>query len=343
MNLMQRRLAKGDTDVGRYIEAATDGATRASALTQRLLAFSRQQPLDPASLDINQLVASMSELLGRTLGEHIQIDTKLASVWTTFADPVQLESALLNLAVNARDAMTGGGRLKIETANVSIAAGESDAAPGDYVVLAMSDTGVGMSDEVMKRAFDPFFTTKAVGKGTGLGLSQVFGFVRQSGGHVTLESQVGGGSTVKIFLPRSHGKAAANEKRVPGAAAVANPGESVLVVEDDDRVRNNSAEALRELGYEVHMAANGALALEMIGAGLRVDLLFTDIIMPEMNGRRLAQEAVMHLPTLKVLFTTGYARDAVVLEETRGAIGAPLQKPFTLDQLAAKVRAVIDG
>ena len=347
LNLMQRRLAKGDTDVTRYVDAATDGANRASALTQRLLAFSRQQPLNPSSIDPNKLVASMTELLSRTLGEHIQIQTVLgAGLWRTFADQVQLESAIINLAVNARDAMPDGGKLTIETANGSVDAAyglEHGLAPGQYVMICVTDTGAGMDADTMAHAFDPFFTTKDVGKGTGLGLSQVFGFVRQSGGHVKLYSELGHGTTVKIYLPRFYG---AEEAIVPEAVAVARDGslsETVLVVEDDPRVRAFSTEALRELGYTVLSAVNGPDALRQIDAGAQIDLLFTDMVMPEMNGRQLAEAALARFPALKVVFTTGYAPNAAVHNGVLEPNMIYLHKPFTLDQLAEKIRAALDA
>ena len=347
LNLLQRRLERGDTDVARYVEAATDGAKRASALTQRLLAFSRQQSLQPASLDANKLVRSMTELLGRTLGEHIQIETvQSAGLWRTFADPVQLESAILNLAVNARDAMPQGGKLTIETANASLDeryASESGVPAGQYVSICVTDTGTGMSPGVMAQAFDPFFTTKEVGKGTGLGLSQVFGFVRQSGGHVKLYSEQDVGTTVRIYLPRYYGAETPDAKANSDVIRDGSKSEVVLVVEDDERVRAFSTEALRELGYTVLAAANGREALEMIESGAEVDLLFTDMVMPQMNGRELAEAAVAKLPRLKVLFTTGYAPNAAVHNGVIEPGAAQLPKPFTLDQLSAKVRATLDG
>ena len=346
LNLMQRRLAKGDTDVTRYIDAATDGANRASQLTQRLLAFSRQQPLNPSSIDANKLVASMTDLLSRTLGEHIQIQTVLgAGLWRTFADQVQLESAIINLAVNARDAMPDGGKLTIETANGSVDAAyglQHGLAPGQYVMICVTDTGDGMDAQTMALAFDPFFTTKEVGKGTGLGLSQVFGFVRQSGGHVKLYSEVGHGTTVKIYLPRFYG---AEEVAAPEVVNVARDGslaETILVVEDDPRVRVFSTEALRELGYSVLSAVNGPDALRQIDAGAKIDLLFTDMVMPEMNGRQLAELALARLPALKVVFTTGYAPNAAVHNGVLEPNMIYLHKPFTLDQLAEKIRAALD-
>lgn len=347
LNLMQRRLGRGDINVAQYIEAAMDGATRASALTQRLLAFSRQQPLEPRVIDANKLVASMSELLNRTLGEHIQIETVLSpGLWRCFADPLQLESAILNLAVNARDAMPRGGRLTIDTNNAfvdAIVAKDYAVPEGQYVMIAVSDTGTGMTADVMAKAFDPFFTTKAVGKGSGLGLSQVFGFLRQSGGHVKLYSELGVGTAVKLYLPRHIGP-----DEVPVLAAAGNisatghQGETVLVVEDEERVRTYSAEALKELGYTVLSAAGGSQALRVLADNVHVDLLFTDIVMPEMNGRELAERALQMRPGLKVLYTTGYTRNAVVHNGVLDPGTGFLQKPFTVDQLAAKVRAALD-
>ena len=348
MNLLQRRLDQGSTDVSRYIDAALDGANRAAALTQRLLAFSRQQALAPEPIYPNKMVAGMSELLARTLGEHIKIETVLAAgLWQSFADPVQLENAILNLSVNARDAMPDGGELTIETANTHVDddfAREFQIAAGQYVLVAVTDTGTGMTAEVISQAFDPFFTTKKVGAGTGLGLSQVFGFVRQSGGHVKIYSELGVGTTVKIYLPRYLGKdAVAPVKTAPASAPRGHAGEVIMVVEDDDRVRSYSIEALREFGYTVVHAANGAEALRMFDAGQQVALLFTDIVMPEMTGRQLADQALKKLPKLKVLFTTGYTRNAIVHNAMLDPGTNFLPKPFGLEQLAAKVRSVLDS
>ncbi len=348
LNLLQRRMERGDTNIGKYVEAAMDGATRAAALTQRLLAFSRQQPLAPEPLDANRMVSNMSELLGRTLGEQIRIETVLAAgLWRTFADPLQLENTILNLAVNARDAMPEGGRLTIETGNAHVDehyARDYRIPPGQYVLLAVSDTGTGMAPEVMAQAFDPFFTTKGVGRGTGLGLSQVFGYVRQSGGHVKLYSEPGVGTTVKVYLPRFYGEAEpASVRAATTAAQGGHPDEIVMVVEDEDRVRAYSVEALRDLGYTVVAATGGPEALRMIDAGQKVTLLFTDVVMPEMTGRQLADLAIAKIPDLKVLFTTGYTRNAVVHNGVLDAGTYFLAKPFGIDQLAAKVRSVLDG
>ncbi len=347
LDLLERRLAQGRTDVDRYVEAARDGATRAAALTQRLLSFSRQSSLDPAPTDLNALVAGMTEMLRRTLGETVQVETRFALPrWIARADRGQTENAVLNLAVNARDAMPRGGRVTIETANLSFDAQEAAASgipPGDYVAIIVRDTGSGMTPEVMARAFDPFFTTKSVGKGTGLGLSQVFGFARQSGGHAAIESTPGEGTTVRILLPRDDGDEHAPATAVTAArdAQRARGDEIILVVEDEDRVRSFSIEALTELGYTVIDAADGPSALRVIEQGDRIDLLFTDVVMPEMTGRELAEAARRHMPSLRVLYTSGYTRES---EEPTGPVAAGvLNKPFDVGTLANRVRDALDG
>jgi signal transduction histidine kinase len=348
LNLLQRRLERGETNVQHYIDASLEGATRAADLVQRLLAFSRQQPLKPEPLDANRMVADMRELLARTLGEHVRIETVGgAGLWKVHADLVQLENVVLNLCVNARDAMPeGGGRLTIETANAFIDeyySRENQVPSGQYVMIAVTDTGMGMTSEVMARAFDPFFTTKSVGKGTGLGLSQVFGFVRQSGGHVKLYSEPGVGTTVKVYLPRYYGEGSAAEPRRPSPVTSGHASEVVLVVEDEERVRNFSVEALRDLGYTVLEAAGAAEAMSVIQSGVAITLLFTDVVMPEMTGRQLAQRALALRPGLKVLYTTGYTRNAAVHNGVLDPGTNALAKPFTIEQLAQKVRATIDG
>ncbi len=350
LDIAYRRLDSDPDKARGFIENAREGAARAAALTSRLLAFSRQQPLAPESLDVNKLVASMSELLRRTLGEQIRIETVLAGgLWRTMADPGEVENALLNLCVNARDAMPAGGRLTIETANAHLddayASDHLEVDVGQYVLICVSDTGAGMAQEVVDKAFDPFFTTKPVGKGTGLGLSQVYGFIKQSGGHVKIYSELGHGTTLKIYLPRWFGadvsRFAAPQRDVTIARGT--PTEIVLVVEDEPGVRNLSVDALRELGYTVIHADGAAEALRMIDAHPKIHLLFTDIIMPEMNGRQLADRAVAKRNDLKVLYTTGYTRNAVVHNGVLDPGVAFLPKPFTIDQLAAKVRQVLDA
>ncbi|MER8901393.1 CHASE3 domain-containing protein [Mesorhizobium sp. M0772] len=348
MNLAQRKLARGEHDIMKFIEAATDAATRAANLTSRLLAFSRQQPLAPQVVDANRLVAGMSDLLRRALGETIRIETVLAGgLWKTHADPSQLENAILNLAVNARDAMGEDGKMTIETANShldeSYAATHAEVNAGQYVMIAVSDTGAGMPADVMERAFEPFFTTKPVDKGTGLGLSQVFGFVKQSGGHVKIYSEPGQGTTIRIYLPRFFGpeEAAISSERAGNPAVPVT--ETILVVEDDPRVRASTTDAMRELGYTVIHAASGQEALEKLSDNPGVALMFTDIVMPVMNGRKLAEEALARMPKLKVIFTTGFTRNAVVHNGVLDHHVHFLAKPFTIEQLAAKLRDVLDA
>ncbi len=346
MNLAQRKLARGEHDIAKFIEAAVDAATRAANLTARLLAFSRQQPLAPQVVDTNRLVTGMSDLLRRALGETIRIETVLAGgLWKTHADPSQLENAILNLAVNARDAMDDNGKLTIETANSHLddgyAATHAEVKAGQYVMIAVSDTGAGMPADVMERAFEPFFTTKPVNKGTGLGLSQVFGFVKQSGGHVKIYSEPGEGTTIKLYLPRFFGA----EEAVLPAGRGDNPAEvteTVLVVEDDARVRASTTDALRELGYTVIHAGSGQEALQKLADNPGVALMFTDIVMPVMNGRKLAEEALARMPQLKVIFTTGFTKNAVVHNGVLDHDVHFLAKPFTIEQLATKLRDVLD-
>ena len=348
LDLAQRRLlGTEDPRLVRSISNAKDGAQRAAVLTARLLAFSRQQPLAPEIIDANKLVGGMSELLRRTLGEEILIETVLAGgLWSISADLSQLENAILNLAVNARDAMPGGGHLTIETGNAELddryARQHSEVEPGQYVVISLTDTGTGMSPDVMERAFDPFYTTKGPGKGTGLGLSQVYGYVKQSRGHIKIYSEIDRGTTIKLYFPRHVGPAISvtaviAAKAMPQSLA----GEVILVVEDDDHVRSMSIDSLRELGYTVVQAANGRQALEQLQAQPDIKLLFTDIIMPEMTGRQLADIATQQRPDLKVLYTTGYTRNAVVHNGVLDHGVSLLAKPFTLEQLAHKLREVL--
>ena len=351
LDLARRRIDEGDRErLERCIANAHEGAERAAALTARLLAFSRQQPLAPLVLDVNKLVAGMSELMRRTLGEQYLVETVLAGgLWRTFVDPSQLENAILNLVVNARDAMPRGGHVTIETANAYLddeyARTCGEVLPGQYVMLSVSDSGDGMTPDVIEKAFDPFFTTKAIGKGTGLGLSQIFGFMKQSGGHAAIYSEPGQGSTVKLYLPRNHGEAVDPRSRETGEIVVprACPGEVILVVEDEQRVRHFSVDALRELGYAVISAANGTEALQGLSEQPEITMLFTDVVMPEMNGRALADAALAMRPDLKILFTTGYTRNAVVHNGMLDAGVAFLPKPFSITQLAVKVREVLDG
>lgn len=346
LGLIDRRLARGDTDVSKYTQGVMESAKRAADLTQRLLAFSRQQPLSPEALDANKLVGKLSDLLERTLGESIEIETVLAEgLWNVQADASQLESAIVNLAVNARDAMNDRGNLTIETSNAHIDddyAVDHQISPGQYVMIAVTDTGTGMSADVITKAFDPFFTTKDIGKGTGLGLSQVFGFVRQSGGHVKIYSQVNVGTSVKIYLPRHLGPERPIAKPVRKSTDVGVASEVILLVEDEDRVRTMAFDALTELGYTVIQAQSGAQAIDMLRRGQKAALLFTDVVMPNMNGRELAEHATKILPSLEILYMTGYARNAIVHNSVVDPNIHFLQKPFSLDQLASKVRSVLD-
>jgi CheY-like chemotaxis protein len=343
---LQRRLDSGaeTTELKKIAGFAKIGADRAASLTRSLLAFARRQPLDPKPIDLNRLVGNMSDLLRRTLGEQISVEmVGAAGLWRARADPNQLENAILNLAVNARDAMPKGGKLTIETGNTHLDARYAEDArvsPGQYVVLAVSDTGSGMSADVIEHAFDPFFTTKDVGHGTGLGLSQVYGFVTQSGGTVKIYSEIGQGTTVKIYLPRLHGEAPVEvtERRV---ATPVGRDETVLLVEDDDGVRRHSVEMLGELGYRVLEAANGADALAIIDTRPDIVVLFTDIGLPGgMNGRQLADEACRRRPQLRVLYTTGYARNAIVHDGRLDPGVHLLPKPFSYDDLAAALQSV---
>lgn len=334
--------------IARARDMALEGVQRAAVLTSRLLAFSRQQPLVPKILDANKLVAGICDLLQRTLGETVSLETVLAAgLWRTDADSNQLENAILNLAVNARDAMPNGGKVTIETANCYLdkayVAGVSEPVEeGQYVMIAIADTGSGMDGATVERAFDPFFTTKELGKGTGLGLSQVYGFVRQSAGHVKIYSEIGQGTTVKIYLRRSAEEDDRRNDEAPSpdiARAIGT--EKILIVEDDDALRAYSVEILSELGYEVVEARNGAVARDVLGRS-EIDLLFTDVVLPGgMNGRQLADEAMRRRPGLKVLFTTGYTRNAVV----HGQLDAGVQmigKPFSFRELGAMVRELLD-
>jgi PAS domain S-box-containing protein len=344
-----RRLIPADSGrIQRSIEQAANGARQAASLTQRLLAFSRRQPLDPKPIDVNALIGGMAELLNRSLGETISVETvRGAGLWKIEADPNALESAILNLAVNARDAMPDGGHLTVETMNAYIdeayALSHAEVAPGQYVLISISDTGAGMDADTVKRAFEPFFTTKPVGRGTGLGLSQVYGFAKQSGGHVKIYSEVGRGTTIKLYLPRlTH--AIGDTDVQPPLPVPEGAQETILVVEDDDGVRTYSVGVLRDLGYHVIEAPDGPSALRLLQDHGPVDLLFTDVVLPGgMTGAQLAAQARVMRPGLKVLFTTGYARNAIFHHGRLDKGVQLITKPFSLADLAAKVRDVLDG
>jgi signal transduction histidine kinase len=341
IDLAKRRLNGPRREVQHHLTNAMEGATRAAALTRRLLSFARSEPLLPERVDSRDLVTGMSELLDRTLGERIKIVTKLdADAWPVFVDSHQLENAILNLAVNARDAMEGTGTLTIETANVSVAANEvGDIRPGEYLRLSVTDTGCGMTDEVKERAFEPFFTTKPVGKGTGLGLSQIFGFAHQSGGEVGIESELGKGTAVSLYLPRT--EAAAPLRLHPQAAGGESeptvPGARILLVEDDQRVRAATVDALEDLDYRPIACGSGAEAIELFDAQI-FDLVISDVIMPEMTGPELVRILKARKPEVAVLFVTGYVGEG----ESEDLIGYELlRKPFTVGALASAVAAAL--
>jgi two-component system, NtrC family, sensor kinase len=335
------------SQVGRRIDNAIHGAARASALTKRLLAFARQTPLKPSAIDVNRLLTGLSEFLQRALGESISLEiVGAAGLWPAEADATELEAALVNLAVNARDAMPEGGKLTIETSNAYLdedyCRGEADVRPGQYVLIAVSDTGAGMPKEVVDRAFEPFFTTKQSGQGTGLGLSQVYGFVKQLGGHVKIYSELREGTTVKIYLRRHMGAVPAGAAHSASKPARGRSGECVLVVEDDADVRGYVVDALATLGYDVLQAAGADEALQILQRHNTVNLLLTDVIMPGKNGRKLAEEARALNPSVKVLYMTGYSRNAVVHQGGLDPEIELIQKPLTSEQLAAAVRKVLD-
>jgi PAS domain S-box-containing protein len=350
LDMLRRALPEEPPKWRRAAENAHVGAERAATLTQRLLAFSRRQPLAPKAVSPHRLIAGMDDLLHRTLGETIRFSTAIADGgWMIEVDANQLESAILNLAVNARDAMPGGGALTVGVDHIHAEAairGQSVVPPGDYVTIAVTDTGSGMTPQVIQRVFEPFFTTKEVGKGTGLGLSMVYGFVKQSNGHVHIESRLGEGTTVRIYLPRLDSSAHPPAQGEPAPAAGGRPGgtETVLVCEDDEGVRAFSVETLRELGYHVLEAADAASALDQLEGCSAVDLLFTDVVLPGgMMGSDLAAAARDRCPALRILFTTGYARDAIVHHGRLDEGVELLPKPFASDDLARRVRAMLDG
>ena len=343
--LVRRRLEPNHADdVPRLLDAATTSAQRAATLTHRLLAFARRQSLDIRSNDINRLVLSIEDLLNRTLGERIALRCILAEgLWPALTDANQLESALLNLAINARDAMPDGGRLTIETVNVTLdeayTAAHDDVQSGDYIAISVSDTGIGMSRETLSKAIDPFFTTKPIGEGTGLGLSVIYGFAKQSRGHLRLHSELGQGTTATIYLPRARQNAI--DLDVPQVNSPRGAGETILVVEDDDTVRGIMSDALRDLGYQVSLASDARPAIAVLQSERQIDLLISDVVLPHISGRKLAELARNLRPDLKVLFVTGYAEQATIRGEFLDVGMEMLTKPFALDALGAKVHAMI--
>jgi nitrogen-specific signal transduction histidine kinase len=323
-----------------------DAAERGAQLTKHLLAFARKQPLQPCQVDVNAIAMEAAKLLHPTLGEQIEVAPRLSEdAWSALADPNQLTTAILNLAINARDAMPHGGKITLETRNVYLDEGyasiHSDVAVGNYVMIAVTDTGTGISPENLEKVFDPFFTTKDVGKGTGLGLSMVFGFVKQSGGHVKIYSEVGHGTSVKIYLPRSSGlQETASEAEA--SSNVRGGNETILVVEDDTLVRKYVITQIASLGYSTLQAANAADALKMVESGVPIDLMFTDVIMPGgMNGRQLVDAAIKLRPALRVLFTSGYTENAIVHHGRLDAGVLLLAKPYRKPELARMIRVAL--
>ncbi|RYZ12717.1 MAG: response regulator, partial [Comamonadaceae bacterium] len=344
LDVLKLRLQLGRTEnLDRLIAGAMASAQRAAGLTHRLLAFSRRQPLDPKALQVNHLVAPMEELLRRTMGENIRIELVLAGgLWTTLCDANQLESAILNLCINARDAMPGGGMLTVETSNVALddayVSGVRDLKPGQYVCVSVTDTGQGMTAETLSKAYDPFFTTKPIGQGTGLGLSMIYGFAKQSQGHVKHYSEPGRGTTAKLYLPRHHG--AAESPAGPPQIEPAHhtdEGETLLVVEDEPVVRTLVVDLLHGLGYRTVEAADGAAALRILHSEQRVDLMVSDVGLPLMNGRQVYDAARLTRPDLKVLFMTGYAENATLANGFLEPGMEMITKPFAMEKLATKV------
>jgi CheY-like chemotaxis protein len=348
VEIVQRRIGTMETDVARALEMIKRNADRGASLTQRLLAFSRRQPLQPIPINPNRLVSDITELLRAALGESVALETVLGSgTWPVSVDPNQLEAALLNLAVNARDAMPGGGKLTIETTNAYLdddyAAAHQEVKPGQYAMIAVSDTGIGMTKDIIAKAFDPFFTTKESAQGTGLGLSQVYGFIKQSGGHVKIYSEVGSGTSVKLYLPRLTSGDLVELTKPLQALTEPRGHESILVVEDDDDVCLFTSEILRELGYRVISAHDARAALDALDQETNISLLFTDVGLPHgVNGRQLADIATHRRPGLKVLFTTGYARNAIVHHGRLDPGVELVLKPFTQAELAKRVRRILD-
>lgn len=350
LDMMQRRMAKGEMDkIERYATTAMTAANRAAALTHRLLAFARRQPLDPKPVNANRMVTGMEELLRRTIGESVQLEIVTAGgLWQTLCDPHQLESAILNLAINARDAMPDGGKLTIETCNAGLdkayAAKQRGVAPGQYICICVTDTGTGMTKDTIEKAFEPFFTTKPTGQGTGLGLSMIYGFTRQSEGYARIYSEVGEGTTIKLYLPRYYGEAEDAEQSQGELtdAHRAEAGEVVLVVEDETAVRDLVVEVLGELGYRAIEAVDGPSGLKLLQSKMRLDLLVTDIGLPGLNGRQLADAAREHRPGLKVLFMTGYAENATIANGFLEPGMQMITKPFAIEALVSRIRDMIE-
>jgi signal transduction histidine kinase len=337
---------RNNPEASALLNDVLEAALRGAELNRRLLAFARRQPLQPKELDVNGLVAGIMKLLSRTLGEQVEITVECAgNLWPVVVDPAQLEASIVNIATNARDAMPAGGQLTISTRNghldAAYAAEHPEVTPGDYVVIEVTDTGTGMPPEVISRAFEPFFTTKELGKGTGLGLSMVFGFLKQSGGHVKIYSEEGSGTTLRLYLPRMVKTSQALPTELVTSLVLATGSETVLVVEDNEKLRHMLLKQLRDLGYEVLEADNGQAALEALRKNPKVDLLLTDIVMPGMNGQELAQEAAKLYPGLRVLFTSGFPEAALGQSGTISEGDLLLSKPYRKQELAQKVRQAL--
>jgi PAS domain S-box-containing protein len=349
LDLVKKRVMQGRfSELDRFISGAMASANRASALTHRLLAFSRRQPLAPTAVEVNPLLASMEELLRRTLGEHVHLELVTAgALWLTKCDPNQLENAVLNLVINARDAMPDGGTLTVETENSQLdsayAARHQDIECGQYVCISVKDTGTGMSAATIAKAFEPFFTTKPLGRGTGLGLSMIYGFAKQSGGHARIDSELGRGTTVKLYLPRYNGDIE-EDGLIPDLSDVRNAhtNETVLVVEDEFVVRELIVEVLKELGYSTLEAEDGPAALKILQSPQRVDLAISDIGLPGLNGRQIVEAARATRPSLKVLFMTGYAENAAMAAGFLEPGMSMITKPFAMEALATRVREILE-
>jgi signal transduction histidine kinase len=345
LQLLQSDVA-GNERAERRIANAMAGVQRGAKLASQLLAFGRKQPLEPKVINIGRLIVGMEELLRRSIGEAVEMETVVSGgLWNVFADPTQIENAVLNLAINARDAMDGHGKLTIEVQNAFLnddyAAKAADIAPGQYVMIAVSDTGSGISPDIIEQVFEPFFTTKAEGKGSGLGLSMVYGFVKQSGGHVKIYSEVGEGTTLKLYLPRVHD----SEDVMIGPELLDMSGgtETILVVEDDEEVRATVSELLRELGYDVLTARDAASALPILESGVKIDLLFTDVVMPgPLRSPELARKAKQRIPDIGILFTSGYTENAIVHGGRLDPHVSLLTKPYTRRTLAARIREALN-
>ncbi len=346
LDILTRRYPEADPLLMRFVTGSQEAAKRAAALTQRLLAFSRRQPLDPHAVDVSKAVTEMSDLLRRTLGETVSIETvRSAGLWRAHIDLGQLETAIVNLAVNARDAMPDGGKLTIETSNAWLdrdyARSQDEVAPGQYVLVAVTDTGTGMPQEIIDQVFEPFFTTKPSGLGTGLGLSQVHGFVKQSGGHISIYSEVGLGTTIKLYLPKSTEEVEAPPPEAPLRADRDRRDVTVLVVDDEAGVREFAALALNELGYDVVSADCADRALQIIDGGGRIDVLLTDVVMPDVSGRVLADAVLKKRPDMRVLYMTGYTQNAIIHNGVLDHGTSLITKPFTVDKLGQEMDAVL--